>query len=179
MKFLLKTLHSQIVLLKLVVCMLLWSVSMTSVSAADLPQPKGDVILVIKGAISHTNAPGVASFDYAMLADLGLVSEQIDTSWTPAGAVFEGIRARRLLEFVGARGSRITATAMNDYSVSIPFKDLADYDTLLATSRDGQRLRLRDQGPLWLLYVPDDKPDVMPTILNHRMVWQLKTLEIE
>ncbi|MGQ7847288.1 molybdopterin-dependent oxidoreductase [Granulosicoccus sp. 3-233] len=150
-----------------------------TVSAGELAQPEGEVILVVKGSIAHTNAPGQARFDYAMLADLGLVSEQIDTEWTPAGAVFEGIRAHKLLELVGASGKRIRVTAVNDYSVSIPFEDLADYATLLATSRDGKRLRLRDQGPLWLMYVPYDRPDEIQTILNHRMVWQLQTLEFE
>ena len=148
-------------------------------SAGELPAPEGEVILVVKGAISHTNAPGEARFDYAMLTALGLVTEQIDTEWTPAGAVFEGIRARKLVEAVGATGRRVRVTALNDYSVSVPFEDLADFDTLLATSRDGQRLRLRNQGPVWLMYVPHDRPDELPTVLNHRMVWQLQTLEFE
>lgn len=164
-------------LLPLAFFSLLSCVSM--VSAGDLAMPEGDVVLVVKGAITHTNAPGEARFDYAMLAELGLVAEQIDTEWTPAGAVFEGVRTHRLLAAVGATGKRIKATAANDYSVNIPFEDLADYDTLLATSRDGERLRLRDQGPLWLLYVPHDRPDEIQAILNHRMIWQLKTLEVE
>lgn len=151
----------------------------SSALAAELPRPEGKVILVIKGAIANTNAPGVAEFDYAMLENLGFVTEQVDTSWTPVGAVFEGVRTRKLLEFVGATGRRITATAANDYSVSLPLEDLAEYDTLLASSRDGVRLRLRDQGPLWLVYVPRDQPDEIQAVLNHRMVWQLNTLEVE
>ena len=163
--------------LQLAICLLLSFASM--VSADELAQPEGEIILFVKGNIVHTNAPGMARFDYAMLVDLGLVSEQIDTEWTPAGAVFEGIRTRSLLEAVGATGRRIRATAVNDYSVSIPFEDLAEHDTLLAFSRDGKRLRLRDQGPLWLVYVPHDQPDEIQSILNHRMVWQLQTLDIE
>jgi len=177
MKSIRKRLCRVTVLLQLALCVLLAHASM--VKADELAQPEGDVILTVKGSIAHTNGPGVARFDYAMLAQLGLVSEQIDTEWTPAGAVFEGIRARKLLEVVGATGRRIRVTAVNDYSVSIPFEDLADFDTLLATSRDGNRLRLRDQGPLWLVYVPHDRPDESQAVLNHRMVWQLESLEIE
>lgn len=165
------------VLLWIATCLLFILVPMAS--AGELPTPEGEVILVVKGAISHTNAPGEARFDYAMLAELGLVTEQIDTEWTPAGAVFEGIRARKLVEAVGASGRRVRVTALNDYSVSVPFEDLADYDTILATSRDGQRLRLRNQGPVWLMYVPHDRPDELQTVINHRMVWQLQTLVFE
>ena len=177
MKYSRKRSTSVTAVLQLAICLLLSFATM--VSADELAQPEGKIILVVKGSILHTNAPGVARFDYAMLTELGVVSEQIDTEWTPAGAVFDGIRTRRLMDVVGATGRRIRATARNDYSVSIPFADLAAHDTLLAFSRDGKRLRLRDQGPLWLMYVPRDPPDEIQSILNHRMVWQLQTLEVE
>lgn len=148
-------------------------------SAESLPKPTGRVILTITGEIVNTNAPDKAEFDYEMLKEFGLVSMNIETMWTPDGELFEGILTRKLLDIVGASGESITATAANDYAITIPLSDLTEHDTLLAMSKNGVRMRLRDKGPIWLLYSNTDRPKLAEAELNSRMIWQLTTLTVE
>jgi len=147
--------------------------------AETLPTPTGRVLLTISGDIEHTNAPGKAEFDYEMLEKIGLVTMNIDTKWTSVGDVFQGILARNILDIVGAKGESIIATAANDYQITIPMSDLTDHDTLLAMTRNGVRMRLRDKGPIWLMYRKDDHPNLTDPQINSRMIWQLTTLSIE
>ena len=144
----------------------------------ELPRPEGRVILTLTGAIANTNAPGRAELDYAMLEGIGLVTRAIDTPWTDAGSRFEGVPARALIDYVGASGRWVEAVAANDYRVDVPMSDLVEHDTLFALSRDGRRMRLRDKGPVWLLYDNEDRPDVDEQDLMARMVWQIRTLEV-
>ena len=167
--------------IRLVVTIVLSSLlaSMGVSQAAELPTPSGRIILTVSGSIAHRNSPRGAEFDYEMLSKLGLVQQQIDTPWTDAGAVFEGVMTRTLLKAVGATGTSIKASAANDYRIDIPYTDLADYDTFLGISIDGKRMTLRDKGPIWLLYSNDNHPPVAGSELNARMVWQLTTLSVQ
>jgi hypothetical protein len=54
---------------------------------------------------------------------------------------FEGVRARRLMEAVGARGTEVEARALNDYIEVIPIDDFHRYDVLLAVRMNGQLMR--------------------------------------
>lgn len=146
--------------------------------AEGLPRPEGAVILTVDGEIERTNAPGRAEFDRAMLEQLGLVAMSVETPWTDPDTLFEGVPTRRILELVGARGRWVRATAANDYRVDIPLADLTEHDTLLAMRRDGEPMRLRDKGPLWILYADGDRPRVPEGELLARMVWQLTTLSV-
>lgn len=147
-------------------------------TAQPLPEPTERVLLTISGNIERTNSPEGARFDFGMLQELGLVSRRIDTEWTEGGTVFEGVLTRTLLEHVGARGEWVRASAANDYSANVPLSDLTEHDTLLALSRDGKRMSLRDKGPAWILYDNRDRPPVSQNELNDRMVWQLKSLVV-
>ena len=93
--------------------------------ADQLPRPEGPVILTVEGAITHTNAPGAAEFDLAMLERLGLVRLRTWTPWTDGELEFEGVPAQRLMEAVGAAGSAVRASALNDFESTIPLADFA------------------------------------------------------
>jgi len=154
------------------------SQSIATVSASPLVKPTGKVILKIHGNLTHKNADDGAHFDYAMLEQLGLVEMSIDTPWTPVGTRFEGILSKTLLELIGAEGAEVLAEAVDGYSKKIPLEDLTSYDTLLALRMDGKRMRLKNKGPLWIVYPNDGRPDVIESTLNSRMVWQLRSLTI-
>jgi hypothetical protein len=147
--------------------------------AGDLPKPAGPVILTVGGAISHTNAPGRAEFDRAMLEDLGLVRLRTWTPWTEGEPEFEGVPAQRLMEAVGATGSEVRAVALNDFESTIPLADFERYPVLLAITMDGQQLRVRDKGPIWIVYPWSDHPELddMPT--RRKSVWQLRSLRVD
>ncbi len=158
----------------------LWFLPGLWLAAADqpVPQPSGPVILEITGNVAVKNFEHGVQLDYDMLTALEQVELEIDTPWTKPGTRFGGILTRELMEFVGASGEEIHAVAMDGYSITIPFDDLVNFDTVLALSMNGERMRLRTKGPSWVIYHPDDKPEAPDTVLNSRMIWQLKTLEV-
>ena len=146
--------------------------------AEPLPQPKGDVVLTVSGSIEQTNAPGRAEFDKEMLEALG--QESLTTTFSMSGKthLFEGVPLRAVLERVGAEGTAIQASALNDYEIDIPWSDLK-YEPLIAMKADGQVLKLRDKGPLWIVYPRDDHKVLQDDIYDSRWVWQLKRLHVE
>lgn len=92
--------------------------------------------------------------------------------------VFKGVLARTALERVGAKGSVVMASALNDYTVEIPIEDFLNYDVLLATEMNGEEMLVRDKGPIWIVYPRDDFPELQLETINARWVWQLTELEV-
>ncbi len=147
------------------------------VAAGALPDPKGEVLLVIKGAIRNTNVNGEAHFDRELLAGIGWTEIVTRTPWHEQDTVFEGVEAARVMEMVGARGDTIVALAANDYHVTIPVTDFAKHGVLLAMRIAGEDLTLRNKGPIWVIYPEEAK---MPAGERaERMIWQLVELRIK
>jgi len=144
-----------------------------------LPKPVGKVILRVEGAIRSTNDGETAAFDRAMLEALGLRMLRTTTPWTEGAVTFEGVLMRDLLAIVGARGSAVRAEALNDYAVEIPLSDFTRYDVLLAIRMNGRYMRVRDKGPIWIVYPRDAHPELNNPQVNAKWVWQLHRLRVE
>ncbi len=144
-----------------------------------LPQPEGKVILQVDGNITHANRGEAAVFDRAMLEGLGLATLRTTTAWTEGVVTFEGVRARDLLAAVGARGEAVWAEALNGYGVDIPISDFARYDVLLALKMNGTYMRVRDKGPIWIVYPRDAHSELSTVQTNARWVWQLYRLRVK
>jgi hypothetical protein len=78
----------------------------------------------------------------------------------------------------GARGTLLKATALNDYEVSLPFEDATRHGAFLATRLDGQLLRVRDRGPLWILYPWSSRQELNTATYRERSIWQLRQIEV-
>lgn len=138
-----------------------------------MPQPKGPVVLVITGDIARSNGPSRASFDLDMLKQIGMTSLVTSTPWTEGTSKFEGVLARDVLHYVGARSDHITAISMNDYLVEIPIKDFLDHDVIFALKRDGKFLGVRDMGPVLIVYPFDRDASLWTESVFTRCVLQL------
>ena len=144
-----------------------------------LPAPTGKVILVVKGNIAVTNAPEGAEFDREMLYALGLSKVETTTAWTDGVQTFEGVLLSAVLDRVGASGTVITATAINDYVSPISFEEAVTYGALLAANMNGVEMTVRDRGPLWVVYPRDSHAILTEARYNDRWVWQLRELKVE
>lgn len=147
-------------------------------TAEPLPTPSGRPILEIAGAITRTNEPGRAVFDLAMIEALGLREVVTPTPWTDGPQRFAGIDPRALLAAVGATGRELEATALDDYRVVVPVEDLERYPMLLATRIDGRPMRVRERGPLWLIYPWGDHPETVEQPYRGRAIWQLRSIVV-
>ncbi|GHE21605.1 molybdopterin-dependent oxidoreductase [Halomonas urumqiensis] len=145
----------------------------TAASHGALPKPQGEVLLSISGDIAHANVSGEARFDRQML--MGFDSHEIHTHtpWHHDAGVYEGPLLRDVLAAAGVRSERIRVRALNDFEAEIPLTDLHDYDVILAMSRNGEWMQIREFGPLFVLYPFDAHPELMNETIRFRSVWQV------
>ena len=155
---------------------LLAGLPLAAAAADPLAKPTGPVVLTITGAIAETNAPGKAEFDMAMLDALGTEEVATSTEWTEGKPTWEGVRLSRVLDAVGAKGTAVVATALNDYSGEIGMDLIKDYPVLLATHVDGKPIAA-ERAPLWLIYPVDDYPELLERD-DLLWAWQLATVDV-
>jgi hypothetical protein len=149
------------------------------VAAASLASPQGRPILEVSGSIAVKNDGDSAKFDLAMLEKIGVTKVKTSTAWTEGIPQFEGVLVRDLLVALGATGGTVTAVALNDYKIEIPVADFSKYGVILAFRQDGQELRIRDKGPLWIVYPQDDHPELKTKATQAKWLWQLKELRVK
>ncbi|MFQ3788361.1 molybdopterin-dependent oxidoreductase [Halomonas sp. A29] len=140
--------------------------------------PEGQVILTVSGNISVTNAGDEALFDREMLEQLPQHTTHTHTPWHDGQVAFTGPLGRDLLEAVGAQGSMLRVTALNDYSASVPVADFIEYDVILAMTLDGTPMQVRDQGPLFIIYPFDENPELLTESVMTRSVWQVVHIDV-
>lgn len=160
---------------RLPVLLLLVLLGMPS-QAAPLDAPRGEPILVVSGSIANTNDGESARFDREMLERIGTVKLSTMTPWYSDVVEFEGVPMRALLRAVGAVGTEVVATALNDYRSTIPIADFERFDVLLALRRDGRPMPIRDKGPLFIVYPFDSDAELRSEKYYSRSVWQVKEL---
>ncbi|EEX13172.1 oxidoreductase, molybdopterin binding [Citreicella sp. SE45] len=151
----------------------------SSVKAEELPAPEGTVLLTISGDIENTNGDGIAEFDIDMLRAIGETEITTETIWTPGTKVFKGVPLSTLLEYVGADGETIDATAINDYSIAIPMSDAVPTGPIIAYEMDGELMSRRDKGPLWVIYPFSSSSEYRTEVIYSRSIWQLDRLAIK
>ena len=161
------------------IVMLLSFVVATQVWADELATPTGKVLLTMSGNIENKNAAGKAVFDLASLEKLGMVSFQTTTPWYNGRTTFTGIPLQKLMDYVGAKGSVVKVTALNDYTTIIPLSDFKKYNVILAVKVNGEYMRIRDKGPLFIVYPYDSIPELNNQVYYSRSAWQGSKMSIE
>ena len=104
---------------------------------------------------------------------------ETETSWTTGVQRFRGVRGSALAALFPDGAETVTAIALNDYVVAIPLSDFTADRLLLATSRNGAPMRIRDNGPYWLIYEFDSLSSQQRVIAETRSIWQLAALVVE
>ncbi|MHA1530220.1 MAG: molybdopterin-dependent oxidoreductase [Alphaproteobacteria bacterium] len=136
-----------------------------------------DELLAIRNAADPARAE--VRFTEADLLSLPQVTIRTRTEFTDGVVEFVGPLARDAIAFIDA-GAATTAhmVAANDYAIDIPFSDLVDYDVILALQANGDRMTIRNKGPIWLMYPLDDHAELQDPLYNNRLIWQLTLIEL-
>lgn len=161
------------------IVMLLTLVVGTQAWAGELTKPTGKVLLTLSGKIENTNENGKAVFDIASLEKLGVVSFQTTSPWYNGRTTFTGISMQKLMDYVGAKGTVVKVTALNDYTTVIPLSDFKNYNVILAFKINGEYMRVRDKGPFFIVYPYDSLPELNNQIYYSRSAWQVSRMSIE
>lgn len=151
----------------------------STAAMAQLAKPTGEVILTVTGKIKHTNQPGKAEFDRAMLEALGISTIETTHSWGDGVTRFEGVTASKVLDAVGASGGKLRAAAINDYAIDLDVGELRKYPVMLALRQNGADLSRRDRGPIWIVYPRDAFPEFKDEKHNYKWIWQLKSIDVQ
>lgn len=143
-----------------------------------LDKPTGDIVLTVTGAIDEVNAGSAAEFDMAMLEKLQGRAATLETPWTQGKVTFSGPFMAEVMKAVGAHGKALRVSALNDYTVEVPFSDATDIKTILATRMNDEPMSVRDKGPLFIIYPFDLDPSLYNEKYFSRSVWQIKSIEV-
>lgn len=147
--------------------------------ADTLGKPTGSVILEVSGKIANTNDGARAEFDMAMLNELEGGTTVTSSPWYDGARTFSGPLGKALLRAVGATGTTLRVTALNDYVTEIPVSDFNDFAVLLATEVDGKPMSVRDKGPIFIIYPFDSQPALNNETYYGRSAWQVKSIEVD
>ncbi|WP_114417673.1 molybdopterin-dependent oxidoreductase [Marinospirillum perlucidum] len=146
--------------------------------AGELPEPQGRVLLKVTGPLQVTNQGEEAHFDRALLESLEQQTTQTLTPWTEEVNDYTGPLGRALVETVGAEDATwMTVTALNGYQARLPVADFMEYPVILALKKNDRYLRIRDRGPIFIIYPFDAYPQLHSEMHYNRSVWQVKAIE--
>lgn len=148
--------------------------------AAPFSQAAKRPLLTVSGRLQRTNDTTGQSYAFREEELLALPQRSITTAtiWTPT-ARFTGPALADVLSHVQASGETIRLSALNDYSVDVPWSDLDSYAPILAHSRDGQRMDVAKYGPLWLMYPRDQFPNELGgRLAASRFIWQVQAIKV-
>lgn len=162
----------------LLVVILTCATPLALAQSTAIASPEGSIILTITGEITRTNKEDSAVFDRALLEALEWQATVTRTPWSDGQDEYQGPLGRALLDFVGAFGSEMTITALNDYAVTMPVSDFYELPVILAMDQNGQAMRVRDKGPLFVLYPFDANPELNVERYHNRSVWQIKSIHV-
>lgn len=143
-----------------------------------LAMAQGTVILEVDGAIHRQNTQQTAQFDLAMLDSLPQTTFSTTTIWTQGSVSFSGPSLMSVLDWVEAEPGRITASAANEYSITLSPDTVDQQFPILATRKNGQPFSLRDSGPIWLVYPYDSDEKYSNDLIYSQSVWQLIRLHV-
>ncbi len=136
--------------------------------------------LTVSGRLQRTNDPAGQGYAFSAEEFLALPQRDITTAtiWTPT-ARFTGPALADVLAHVQARAETIRLSALNDYSVDVPWADLERFAPILAHSRDGRRMGVAKYGPLWLMYPRDQFPaELGGRLAASRFIWQVRAIKV-
>ncbi|MBR9884981.1 MAG: hypothetical protein GYB21_15585 [Oceanospirillales bacterium] len=83
-----------------------------------------------------------------------------------------------LLEYVGSNSQSAEVMALNDYHATLDIRELAAVPVLVAIKNNGSYMRVRDKGPLWIVYPFEDLPLADQSRHQANQVWQLRRIEL-
>ncbi|PIQ53051.1 MAG: oxidoreductase [Comamonadaceae bacterium CG12_big_fil_rev_8_21_14_0_65_59_15] len=150
-----------------------------SVHAQTLPKPVGPVILTVSGNIGNKNSAQGAEFDAAMMDAMAVSQIKTTTPWRKGVVSFSGPTLKSLLKLVAAHGQTLKMTALDKYEVTVPAADAEQFNPVLARKINGVTLRLRDHGPLFMVYPFDALPALQTDVYYGRSIWHLAKIVVE
>lgn len=156
--------------LSVVTACFLWTFG-TPVFHATAEQPPVILTITLPGA--ETGTPQVIALTEQDLRALPALSYDTTTIWTTGKQRFTGVPLFTLLEHFDIEAAKLELQAVNDYSIALPVDEITPDAPIVAYERNNKPMKLRDKGPLWLIYDYDSNADYRTETIFSRSIWQL------
>ncbi|MGJ3261599.1 MAG: hypothetical protein ACFE0R_00045 [Salinarimonas sp.] len=159
-------------------CALVLTLAAALLVLAPAPPAEAQEVLVARWVDRDGHELARRGFAIDTLEALAPATVVTTTPWTEGVMRFTGPRLDTLAALEPQDGEVIAArmTALNEYTIEVPAQDWSAHDLVLATRADGQRMRVRDGGPIWLVYPLDADPSLQTQQYYYRMIWQLREI---
>lgn len=151
----------------------------TAVSPRVAEGQSGDPILTVSGRLGGIVAGDTVTFTYEDLKALRQVEIGEENPWEAGSPTFSGPLLSDVLALVGADGPVLELVALNDYRITVPAADATDHRPILALDRNGEPMRIRDKGPIWLIYPAASAATLGRETMEARMIWQLEEIVVQ
>jgi hypothetical protein len=119
----------------------------------------------------------VINLSYEDMLEFTPVEHTMSNNWTTKTTTYTGVKLSSILQKYNITNEWLQLTALNDYRVKVPIVD-ADKGAFIAYFIDGKQMKIRDKGPLWLLYPFNENQALNIDVYHNRSIWQLKTIEV-
>ncbi len=144
-------------------------------AAAETAAEAKERLLTVDG---KTASGRTFNFTRDDLLRLGVARISTHTPWHDGLIDFDGVLARDLMTFVGARGEKAAIFALDDYQVDVPLEDFKQFRAIFAHSMNGKPLTVEEKGPLFLVYPYDSNPQLATETYYARSIWQISRIRI-
>lgn len=152
---------------------LLGAVLVTSALNAEPAPP----VVTITDVGRPTPAQAIQLTDADLMA-LPQHTYRIKFPWESRDYDFSGPLLRDVLTLAKVTGTTLKVFAFNGYSVEIPRSDGQDLHVIVACRRNNLPMRVRDKGPLILVYPFNTRPDLRTEVYYARCVWQVSRIDV-
>lgn len=140
-------------------------------------RPSGPVILRVLIERDQNHHEEVMTYDRAALSQIAWRHITTASPFLKGDHQFSGVPLASLLQSLDITSGTIRAQALDGYSITIPVADAFDHEVLLALDHNGRPMRIRDRGPIWVIY-PMTPSEALAGDAGGRMIWQLQSLDI-
>ncbi|MEN4931795.1 oxidoreductase [Erwinia billingiae] len=138
-------------------------------------------ILFCKAAFSATftlvNNGTETPISTADLQKLAVSKISTSTNFTPF-AEFEGATLSSFAKSYNVQGGLLRVYALDDYSYTIPLRELEKFNAIIAYKKNGTMMPVSDLGPFAIIYPRDQHPELNSLDVNAKTVWQIKRIEV-
>lgn len=138
-----------------------------------LPLQADETILTVTGLSDGQEVQDYTLSDIEAMASIDIVTS---TPWTLGQTRFTGVPLALFLN--GQASGTLRMVALNDFIQNMPLADIEALSPIVAFALDGQRMSVRDKGPLWVVYPFDEDIRFQTETIYARSVWQLRRLHI-
>lgn len=135
--------------------------------------------VIVTGKVRMPDGTKDIALTASVLEQLPQRTITTNAPWTKEPQAYTGVLLRDLLAHLGATGTSLQVTALNDYAASIPVEDARRFDVIVAHKVNGKPIPVRDRGPLLVMYPFDSIPELQNRSYYERAIWQVKSVHVQ